>query len=57
MPLDRVEAGAMLVVVVWGCVSARLGMRIGMGHRHLVAILAVSALLLGAFQGAWALAS
>ena len=57
LPLDRVEAGALLLVVGWGCVSARLGIRIGMGHRHLLANLAVSALLLGAYQGAWALAS
>jgi hypothetical protein len=57
LPMDRIEAGALLLVVVWGCVSARLGIRIGMGHRHLLANLTVSALLLGAYQGAWALAS
>ena len=56
LPMDRIEAGALLLVVLWGCVSARLGIRIGMGHRHLLANLAVSALLLGAYQGAWALA-
>jgi hypothetical protein len=57
LPMDRIEAGALLLVVVWGCISARLGIRIGMGHRHLLANLAVSALLLGAYQGAWALAA
>jgi hypothetical protein len=57
LPLDRVEAGALLLVVVWGCLSARLGIRIGAGHRHLMVNLGVSAVLLGAYQGAWALAS
>lgn len=57
LPMDRVEAGALLLVVVWGCMSARLGICISAGHRHLLANLGVCALLLGAYQGAWALAS
>lgn len=57
MPIDRIEAGALLLVVMWGCVSARLGIRIGEGHRHMVANLMVSALLLGGYQTAFALAA
>jgi len=54
--LDVVDAGAALLVMVWGCIGVRLGIEIGKGSRHLVANLAVSALLLAAYQGAWALA-
>jgi hypothetical protein len=56
LPMDRVEAGALLLVVFWGCVSVRLGIRIGEGHRHMVANLMVSAVLLGAYQAAWTIA-
>ena len=54
MPIDRIEAGALLLVVMWGCFSARVGIRIGDGHRHMVANLTVSALLLGGYQAAFA---
>lgn len=54
--IDRFDAGALLLVILWGCVSARLGIRIGNGHRHLLANLSVSAALLTAYQGAWAVA-
>lgn len=56
MPMDRMDAGALLLVVAWGCVSARLGIRIGMGHRHLLANLLVSGALLLVYQSAWAIA-
>jgi hypothetical protein len=55
--LDAVNAGALLVVTLWGCISAHLGIRIGMGQRHLAANLLVSAVLLLIYQGAWALAA
>jgi hypothetical protein len=48
--LDRVEAGALLLVCLWGCLSARLGIRIDRGGRHLLASLVVNALLLGVYQ-------
>ena len=51
--IDPVDAGALLLVSLWGCVSVRLGIRIGEGHRHLVANLFVSAALLGFYQSAW----
>ena len=52
MPIDQTEAGALLLVVLWGCISVRLGIRIDQGKQHMVANLMVSALLLGAYQGA-----
>jgi len=54
--LDRADAGALLLVVLWGSVCARVGIHIGQGHRHLAANLLVSAALLGVYQAAWALA-
>ena len=50
LALSRVDAGALLLVMLWGCVSVRVGIRIERGGRHLLASLAVSALLLGAYQ-------
>ena len=51
------DAGAMLLVLLWGCVSVRVGIRVDRGRRHLVANLMVTALLLGAYQAAWAFAA
>lgn len=57
LEVSKADAGALLLVVVWGCVSARVGIRVGMGHRHLAANLLVTALLLGVYEGAWAIAA
>jgi hypothetical protein len=54
-PLDISEAGALLLLAVWGSLGARLGVRLDKGGRHLAVSLAVSALLLGVYQAAWAL--
>lgn len=56
MPIDQVEAGALLLVVLWGCLSVRLGIRVDKGRQHMVANLMVTALLLGAYKGAMAMA-
>jgi len=48
--LSRADAGALLLVCLWGCVSARLGIHIDRGGRHLLANVAVNALLLGAYE-------
>ena len=53
--MQRADAGALLLVMTWGCVSARLGIHIGQGHRHLIANLLLSALLLGLYEGVWLL--
>jgi hypothetical protein len=34
-PLSRVDAGAALLVVFWGCVCVRLGIRVDRGLAHL----------------------
>jgi hypothetical protein len=51
------DAGALLLVLVWACNSVRLGIRIEQGRRHLLANLAVSALLLGLYETARVVAS
>ena len=55
--LQAKDAGALLVVAVWGCVGSRLGLKVGQGGRHLAANLAVSAVLLTLYQGALVLAA
>jgi hypothetical protein len=55
--LQAHDAGAILVVAVWGCIGARLGFGIAKGGRHLAAHFGVSAVLLGLYQGALVLAA
>jgi hypothetical protein len=55
--LEARDAGALLVVSVWGCVGVRLGVGFGKGGRHLAAHIGVSAVLLAIYQGALVLAS
>jgi hypothetical protein len=54
-PLDAEDAGALLVVIGWGSVGARLGLRFDRGPRHIAAHVAIAALLLGLYQGALAI--
>lgn len=49
------EAGALLLVLAWGCIGARVGIRPDRGARHVLANFAVSAVLLGLYAGAWGL--
>lgn len=48
--IARADAGALLVVVAWACLSTRLGIRVGAGQRHLAANLLVSGALLGVYE-------
>lgn len=50
-PLGAGDAGALLIVVAWGCLSVRVGVDLVKGGRHLMAYLMVSAVLLGAYEG------
>jgi hypothetical protein len=49
-PIGKADAGALLLIVAWACVSARLGIRIGLGHRHLLANMAGTGLLLALYE-------
>jgi hypothetical protein len=49
--MGRVDAGALLIVCLWACIAARLGIRVGGGQRHLLANVLVSAALLALYQG------
>ena len=48
--IGKADAGALLLIVMWACLSARLGIRIGMGQRHLLANLLGSATLLVLYE-------
>ncbi|MBL0727990.1 hypothetical protein [Piscinibacter sp. HJYY11] len=50
MELTKADAGALLLVMLWACVSARIGIRVGAGGRHLAANLIVSGLLLAVYE-------
>ena len=50
--LSKVDAGAALVVILWGCLSVRFGVHIGQGRAHLLANVSVTAALLLVYQGA-----
>jgi hypothetical protein len=54
--MQKADAGALLLVMTWGCVSARVGIHVGQGYHHLIANLLFSALLLGLYEGVWLLA-
>lgn len=49
------DAGALLVVLAWGCIGVPLGIRPDRGRRHLLVNFAVSALLLCLYAAAWGL--
>jgi len=51
LPLDRVEAGGALLVIFWGCVGVRLGIRVDLGARHLALNVLFGAALLAVYHG------
>jgi len=46
----RDDAVALLLVCIWGSISARLGIHLDRGGRHVVANVAVSGVLVGGWQ-------
>ena len=54
-PLAPDDAGALLIVIGWGSIGARLGFCFDRGPRPIAAHVAVAALLLGLYQGALAI--
>jgi hypothetical protein len=49
---DRVQAGAVLLVIFWGCVCVRFGIHVGRGVQHLALNVAFGGALLILYQGA-----
>lgn len=48
---EPVDAGATLLIIFWGCICPRCGIRIDRGFSHLALNMVVSAIILTAFQG------
>jgi hypothetical protein len=55
--IDRIDAGALLMVMLWGCVGVRFGIRVERGGRHLAANLLTSAALVGMYHAVCTLAA
>jgi len=36
-PIDRIDAGAALLMIFWGCIGVRMGIRFDHGLRHVAA--------------------
>lgn len=49
-PLDRIEAGAALLVIFWGCVGVRMGIRFDRGVRHVAANLLCAGVILALYH-------
>jgi hypothetical protein len=47
---DAADAGAMLLIVFWGCVCARMGIRVDRGPRHLALNVLLGGALLSVYQ-------
>ena len=54
-PLDRIEAGAALLVVFWGCIGVRMGIRLDKGLRHLAVNVLCGVAILAVYHGVMAL--
>ena len=50
--LSKVDAGAALLVILWGCLSVRFGVNVSQGRAHLLANFGITAVLLVLYQGA-----
>ncbi|WP_280153525.1 hypothetical protein [Piscinibacter sp. XHJ-5] len=54
-PLDRIEAGAALLVVFWGCIGVRMGIRLDKGLRHLAVNVLCGGAILAIYHAVMAL--
>jgi hypothetical protein len=54
-PMDRIEAGAALLVIFWACVGVRMGIRFDKGPRHVAANMLCAGVILAVYQGIVAL--
>jgi len=54
-PMDRIEAGGALLVIFWGCVGVRMGIRFDKGPRHVAANMLCAAVILAVYHGIIAL--
>ena len=49
-PMDRIEAGAALLVIFWGCVGVRMGIRFDRGLRHVAVNVLCGAAILAVYH-------
>jgi hypothetical protein len=49
-PMDRIEAGGALLVIFWGCVGVRMGIRLDKGLRHVAANLLCGGAILAVYH-------
>ena len=49
-PIDRIQAGAALLVIFWSCVGVRMGIRLDKGLRHVVANVLCGGVILIAYS-------
>jgi len=54
-PLDRIEAGGALLVIFWGCVGVRMGIRLDKGPRHVLANVLCGAAILAVYHAVMSL--
>ena len=49
-PIDRIEAGAALLVIFWSCVGVRIGIRFDKGLRHVAANVLCAGVILAVYN-------
>jgi hypothetical protein len=54
-PLDRIQAGAALLVIFWSCVGVRMGIRLDKGLRHVAVNVLCGGLILIVYNAVMAL--
>ena len=49
-PLDRIQAGAALLIIFWSCVGVRMGIRFDKGPRHIAANMLCAGVILALYH-------